>query len=69
MQENGVQERPATLPQAVAIQLPPVKEFDSKGDSSTVSQRWQKWKKAFICFLNATGIHNNNQKRATLLHL
>ena len=69
MPENGDQERPATLPQAVAIQLPPVKEFDPKGDPSTVSQRWQKWKKSFIYFLNATGIHNDNQKRATLLHL
>ena len=69
MPENGDQERPATLPQAVAVQLPPVKEFDPKGDPSTVSQRWQKWKKSFIYFLNATGIHNDNQKRATLLHL
>ena len=69
MPEIGDQEREAQLPKPVAIQLPPVKEFDPKGDPSTVSQRWQKWKKSFIYFLNATGIHNDNQKRATLLHL
>lgn len=32
-----------------------------------VNQRWQKWKKSFAYFLNATGIHNGNQKRA--IHL
>ena len=56
-------------PQPVAIHLPPVKEFDPKEDPSTVSQRWQKWKKSFVYFLNATGIQNASQKRAALLHL
>ena len=68
-QENGDQAQPAQVPQPVAIQLPPVKEFNPKGDPSTVSQRRQKWKKSFLYFLNATGIHNDNQKRATRLHL
>ncbi len=57
------------MSQPVAIHLPPIKEFDPKGDPSTVSQRWQKWKKSFLYFLNATGIQNDSQKRATLLHL
>ena len=69
MPENEDQERTAQLPQAVAIQLPPLKESDPKGDPSTLGQRWQKWKKSLIYFLNATGIHNDNQKRVTLLHL
>ena len=56
-------------PQPVAIHLPPVKEFDPKGDPSTISQRWQKWKKSFVYFLNATGVRNDSQKRAALLHL
>ena len=34
-----------------------------------VSQRWQKWKKSFVYFLNATGIQNDSQKREGLLHL
>ena len=49
-------------PQPVAIHLPPVKEFDPKGDPSTVSQRWQTWKKLFVYFLNATGIQNDCKK-------
>ena len=69
MPENEDQERAAPLPQAVAIQLPPVKEIYPKGDPSTVIQSWQKWKTSFIYFLNATGIHNDNQKRVILLHL
>ena len=56
-------------PQPGAIHLPPVKGFDPKGDPSTVSQRWQEWKKSFVYFLNATGIQNDSQKRAALLHL
>ena len=53
----------------LAIQLPPVKEYDPKGDPSTVSQRRQKRKKSSFYFLNATGFSNENQKKATLLHL
>ncbi len=55
--------------QPAAIHLPPIKEFDPKGDPSTVSQRWQKWKKSFLYFLNATGIQNDSQERVRLLHL
>ena len=44
MSDNEDQLGPAQ-PQPVAIHMPPVKEFDPKGDPSTVSQRWQKWKK------------------------
>ncbi len=29
------------MSEPVAIHLPPIKEFDLKGDPSTVSQRWQ----------------------------
>lgn len=69
MPDNENQIGQAQPPQPVAIHLPPVKEFDPKGDPSTVSQRWQKWKKSFVYFLNATGIQNDSQKRAALLHL
>ena len=61
MKDNGKQ--------IVAIHLHVVKEFDPNGDPSTVHQRRQKWKKAFANFLNASGIQNDSQKRATLLHL
>ena len=69
MEENDNQIGQVQQPQPVSIQLHPVKEFDPKGDPSTVSQRWQKWKKSFVYFLNATGIQNDSQKRAAHLHL
>ena len=46
-----------------------MKEFDPKRDPCAVSQLWQKWKKSFIYFLKGTGTHNDNQRRAKLLHL
>ena len=49
--------------------MPPVRAFDPKENPSTVSQRWLKWNKLFIYFLNATVIQNDSQERAALLHL
>ena len=68
-EENELGQPQPAQPQTVAVHLPPVKEFDPKGDPSTVSQRWQKWKKSCVYFLSATSIQNDSQKRAALLHL
>lgn len=53
----------------VPIQLPAISSFDPSGDPTTISQRWNKWKKSFVYFIQASGITNDVQKRATLLHL
>ena len=51
------------------IQLPTVPSFDPSGDPNTISQRWYKWKKSFVYYIEASGITNYVQKRNTLLHL
>ena len=53
----------------VPIQLPTVPSFDPSGDPNTISQRWNKWKKSFVYYIEASGITNYVQKRNTLLHL
>ena len=42
--------------------------FDTKGDPSQVSVRWQRWKRGFEYYLAARGNTENEQKRALLLH-
>ena len=42
--------------------------FDTKGDPSQVSVRWQRWKRGFEYYLVARGNTEDEQKRALLLH-
>jgi hypothetical protein len=46
---------------------PPV--FVISGDSSSVAERWKKWKQAFGFYIVATGVTAANQKKAVLLHV
>ena len=52
----------------VAVTLPPPKPFQVCNTSS-LAQKWEKWKCSFNYFIEATGMTNDSQKRATLLHL
>ncbi|XP_062568299.1 uncharacterized protein K02A2.6-like [Saccostrea cucullata] len=53
---------------AKALQLPALNPFDVNGDQTSVSQRWDKWKKTFEFYITATGITDKAQKRALFLH-
>ena len=49
--------------------IPGVEPFNCHGDPSTVSQKWEKWKKAFEYFLTASGINDDGRMKAVLLHM
>ena len=51
------------------LQIPAVPSFKPTGEPSTVSQRWTKWRKSFEYFVIASGVRNQERKRALLLHL
>ena len=54
---------------AAQLQVPSVPPFSPKGDPTNVAQRWKKWIKPFEYFVLASGIQEDNRKRAILLHL
>lgn len=54
---------------AKAINIPTVSHFDVSSDPTSLSQRWTKWLKQFVFFTVGSGITDNKQKRALLLHL
>ncbi|XP_062611303.1 uncharacterized protein K02A2.6-like [Saccostrea cucullata] len=53
---------------AKALQLPALNPFDVNGDQTSVSQRWDKWKKTFEFYITATGITDKAQKGLCFLH-
>ena len=53
---------------AKVLDLPKISAF-SLGETSTISQRWSKWVKAFEYYIAASGITDKKQQRAVLLHL
>ena len=53
---------------AKVLDLPKIPAF-SLGETSTISQRWRKWVKAFQYYIAASGISDKKQQRAILLHL
>ena len=52
---------------APMLQLPPVEKF-SLSDTSNLAQRWVFWKDSFAFYLVATGVTQDGQKKALLLH-
>ena len=42
--------------------------FDPKGEPTTLSVRWKRWKRAFHLYVASKGITNQAQKVALLLH-
>lgn len=53
------------LPLQESSGLPP---FDPKGEPTTLSVRWKKWKRAFNLYVVSRGINEDKQKVALLLH-
>ena len=49
--------------------VPTIPPFKPKGEPTSVAQRWEKWIKSFNYFVDASGITNDNRKKALLLHL
>lgn len=42
--------------------------FDPKGEPTTLSVRWKRWKRAFHLYVTSKGVTNQAQKVALLLH-
>ena len=53
---------------AKVLDLPAVPPF-SVSDHRTLAQRWEKWTKSLDYYLRASGVIDQKQKRAVLLHL
>ena len=53
----------------MVLDLAAPKEFEISSDPSTVPQRWKKWVISFQFYLTATGVTEEEQKRALLLHV
>ncbi|XP_022826077.1 uncharacterized protein LOC111363865 [Spodoptera litura] len=49
-------------------QIPTLEPFDCEGDTTSVSSRWVKWKRALDIYFVATNTNEQNKKRAMLLH-
>ena len=45
-----------------------IQPFDCKGEITSVSSRWKRWRKSFEFFVEAQGIEGAKQKKALLLH-
>lgn len=45
-----------------------LENFDCNGDVSSLGIRWEKWKRAFLIYLEASNIKKSVKKRACLLH-
>ena len=52
---------------AKAFQLSPLPPF-SPDETSNVAQKWEDWKEALEYFIQGSGITEDNQKKAILLH-
>lgn len=50
------------------MDLTPVQRFDPKGEPTSVSTRWSRWKRSFELYVAARGDTPDAQKRALLLH-
>ena len=51
------------------LQLPTLQPFDPHGEPTSVGQRWKQWKNSLSYYVTASGIRDNERKRAILLHL
>ena len=53
---------------AKVLELPAIPPF-SVSETSSLAQRWDKWTKSLDYYIRASGISDQKQKRAILLHL
>ena len=54
---------------AVTLDVGSLNSFDPKGDPHGLSQRWKRWKRVFMLYVDGKGITNDKQKRALLSHV
>ena len=60
----------ASTPSSIALTgLPAPTVFDTIGDLATLAQRWLRWIDEFELYCSASGVNNDIQRRALLLHL
>ena len=50
------------------IDLSPLATFDPVSDPSSLSQRWNSWKRCFQIYVAALNINDDKQKRSVLLY-
>ena len=53
---------------AVNIEIGGIQPFDCKGEITSVSPRWKRWRKSFQFYVEGKGIKDANQKKFLLLH-
>ena len=76
MSTSGSGEAPSTppsLPTTSNVEPKPLEVrglpcFDPKGEPTTLSVRWKRWKRAFRLYVASKGVTNQAQKVALLLH-
>eukprot|EP00795_Rhopilema_esculentum_P009946 gene9946-18559_t len=61
-------ESPEKLATAAQLDLLPLPPFHPVSDTTSISQRWQQWKRRFETYLLAVNITDDAQKRASLLY-
>lgn len=52
----------------MANTVTPLENFDCEGDPISLGTRWEKWKRALLLYLEASGTTDYNRKKALLLH-
>lgn len=53
---------------SISVEIGGIQPFDCKGDITSVSPRWKRWRKSFQFFVESKGIKDEKQKKALLLH-
>ena len=59
---------PSIPTDAIALDVRALHCFDPKGDPTSLSIRWKRWKRAFNLYVVSKGVKNDPQKVALLLH-
>ena len=49
------------------VNLPAPQPFDTNPEFGCISTRWKKWTESFEYFIDATGVNNDQRKKAILL--
>ena len=49
------------------VNLPALQPFDTNPELGCISTRWKKWTQSFEYFIDATGVNNDQRKKAILL--
>ena len=50
-----------------SVNLPAPQPFDANPELGCISKHWKKWTQSFEYFIDATGVNNDQRKKAILL--